>query len=207
MPQRKNTKPTASHPKRGSRRGQPSTVAKTPPELAYKYTPPELEPLPRNVPLPSVEDGPIIRALECGMLMSEIARKIDRDIGEVSRYLAQPQRATRTREARRLSAVFWDEEAQRVVQELPDNATPAQCLKARELASHFRWRAKCIAPQDYGDRPALDAEAEAARQAQALGSEAARLAVAGVLAAIGLAVVQGEPAAIPGTARTLPPGT
>lgn len=206
---RKNTKPTASHPKRGSRRGQPSTVAvaSAQPDMPYWYAPPKLEKIPRNVRLPSVDDGPILRAIENGALISEIARQLDRDNSEVVRYLAQPQRATRAREARRLSAITWDEKAQQVIQALPKDATPAQMLKARELASHFRWRAKCIAPQDYGDRPSLDAEAEAARQAQALGPDAARLAVAGVLAAIGLAVAQAQPQALPGESRRLPEGT
>jgi hypothetical protein len=46
---------------------------------------------------------------------------------------------------------LWDFKAERVLLDLPDDASPAAMLRARELASHYRWRAKCFNPGDYGD--------------------------------------------------------
>jgi hypothetical protein len=53
------------------------------------------------------------------------------------------------REARAKSAKVWDEKAEQVVRDAPDKF---ELEKARELAHHYRWRAKAIAPRDYGDK-------------------------------------------------------
>jgi hypothetical protein len=170
--------------------GKPSTVTKRPDDLPYRYQPPKLKRIPRNVPLGSKPDheAQILQAIECGQTMHEIAEQIGRDVSILSRWLADPQRAAKAKESRRLQAVYWDELAERTIKELPSNATPAAMLRARELASHYRWRAKSIAPHDYGDRPLIDAEQEAQRQAQALNGDTARLVLGGILAAIGLQV-------------------
>jgi len=47
------------------------------------------------------------------------------------------------------SARFWDEKAARVIEAAPDKF---ELERARELAHHYRWRAKAIAPRDYGDK-------------------------------------------------------
>jgi hypothetical protein len=60
-----------------------------------------------------------------------------------------PQRSTRARAARVLSARLWDQKAEEVIASAPDRFG---LEKARELAHHYRWRAKAIAPRDYGDR-------------------------------------------------------
>jgi hypothetical protein len=60
-----------------------------------------------------------------------------------------PQRSARARSARVLSARLWDQKAEEVIATAPDRFA---LEKARELAHHYRWRAKAIAPRDYGDR-------------------------------------------------------
>jgi hypothetical protein len=60
-----------------------------------------------------------------------------------------PERSALARESRTLTARLWDEKAEQVITEAKD---PFELNKARELAHHYRWRAKAIAPRDYGDR-------------------------------------------------------
>lgn len=60
-----------------------------------------------------------------------------------------PQRFARMRMARQRSARLWDERAERVVAMAGDQF---ELNKARELAHHYRWRAKAIAPREYGDK-------------------------------------------------------
>ena len=58
-------------------------------------------------------------------------------------------RLTRTREARRRTALLWEERAEAVLAQAGDQF---ELQKARELAHHYRWRAKVIAPREYGDK-------------------------------------------------------
>ena len=53
------------------------------------------------------------------------------------------------RDAREQLAKLWDEKAEDVLQQAGDEFT---LKKARELASHYRWRASKTAPREYGDR-------------------------------------------------------
>jgi hypothetical protein len=62
---------------------------------------------------------------------------------------ADAERAALAREARAQSAKIWDEKAEYVLQIAGD---PFELAKARELASHYRWRAKAVAPRDYGEK-------------------------------------------------------
>jgi hypothetical protein len=58
--------------------------------------------------------------------------------------------AARYRAAREVSAEHWDNEAERVLREAPPDRD--EIARARELASHYRWRASKLAPREYGDR-------------------------------------------------------
>jgi len=60
-----------------------------------------------------------------------------------------PQRSARIREARQRSGRIWDEKAEAVIAMAGD---PFELSKAKELAHHYRWRAKAIAPRDYGEK-------------------------------------------------------
>ena len=70
---------------------------------------------------------------------------------------ADSDRSTRVREARADTAMLWDESAEQV---LTDAKDPLSLAKARELASHYRWRASKISPKDYGDKQVIDVNAK-----------------------------------------------
>lgn len=62
---------------------------------------------------------------------------------------ADADRSARTREARTAAARIWDEKAELGIQAAGD---PFELAKAKELAHHYRWRAKAVAPKEYGDK-------------------------------------------------------
>ena len=58
-------------------------------------------------------------------------------------------RSARAREARAAAAKLWDELAEHHIASAAD---VFQLSRAKELAHHYRWRAKAVAPRDYGDK-------------------------------------------------------
>ena len=62
---------------------------------------------------------------------------------------ADPQRSARMREARHLAGRIWDEKAEMGILLAAD---PFELSRAKELAHHYRWRAKAVAPKEYGDK-------------------------------------------------------
>jgi hypothetical protein len=66
---------------------------------------------------------------------------------------ADSDRSTRVREARADTAMLWDEKAEQVLDDSKDFLSLA---KAREIASHYRWRASKIAPKIYGDKQQVE---------------------------------------------------
>ena len=85
-----------------------------------------------------------------GVSMTAISQEIGVSIGSLITWLeSDSERSARMREARAKSAKVWDEKAEQVVRDAPDKF---ELEKARELAHHYRWRAKAIAPRDYGDK-------------------------------------------------------
>jgi len=58
-------------------------------------------------------------------------------------------RSARAKEVRSWTAQAWDEQAEHAILEASD---PMELARARELASHYRWRASKIAPRIYGDK-------------------------------------------------------
>lgn len=59
------------------------------------------------------------------------------------------QRSARMRAARENAARIWDEKAEHGLAAATD---PFELSRAKELAHHYRWRAKALAPREYGDR-------------------------------------------------------
>lgn len=85
-----------------------------------------------------------------GESMTSICGRIGVHISSLIEWIeADPQRSARARAARALSARVWDQKAEEVIASAPDRFG---LEKARELAHHYRWRAKAIAPREYGDR-------------------------------------------------------
>lgn len=85
-----------------------------------------------------------------GMSMNHMARTLGVGIGRLFDWIdSDPVRAARVRVARAQSARHWDELAEIEMRKATD---PFEFSKARELAQHFRWRAKMVAPKEYGDK-------------------------------------------------------
>lgn len=85
-----------------------------------------------------------------GQTLTAICQRVGVDIATLFVWIERdPQKLARTREARTRSAKLWDERAEMVIAMAQD---PFELAKARELAHHYRWRAKAIAPRDYGEK-------------------------------------------------------
>jgi len=69
---------------------------------------------------------------------------------------SDPNRSARAREARKGSAKRCDELALAALEAIPDDGTKAQIARQREIASHYRWRAKVRNPAEFGDRQAIE---------------------------------------------------
>lgn len=93
-----------------------------------------------------------------GDSLSKMAQGIGVSIGALAKWLAKtPDRTHAMNEARRLSARVHDENALQVIR----GATNFLELgKAREEASHLRWRASKTAPKEYGDRQHIELDAK-----------------------------------------------
>ena len=85
-----------------------------------------------------------------GASLRGIANEVGVSAGSLLTWIeADPERSARVRDAREQLAKLWDEKAEDVLQQAFDEFT---LKKARELASHYRWRASKTAPREYGDR-------------------------------------------------------
>jgi len=92
----------------------------------------------------------ILQEVIAGNSFTNIAKAQNIGIASLLNWIeADPDRIARAREARAQAAKIWDEKAEYVLQIAGD---PFELAKARELASHYRWRAKAVAPRDYGDK-------------------------------------------------------
>lgn len=88
--------------------------------------------------------------ISTGESLTSIAKQIGIHAANLIRWIENDsQRSARAKEARIRSARIWDEKAERVIAEAPDKF---ELERAQALAHHYRWRAKAIAPRDYGDK-------------------------------------------------------
>jgi transposase-like protein len=88
--------------------------------------------------------------ISTGESLTAVANEIGIHTANLIRWIENDsQRSARAREARVRSARIWDEKAERVIAEAPDKF---ELDRAQALAHHYRWRAKAIAPRDYGDK-------------------------------------------------------
>lgn len=88
--------------------------------------------------------------ITAGHSLTSVAKEIGIHAATLIRWLEDdPQRSARAREARIRSARIWDEKAEAVIAAAPDKF---ELDRAQALAHHYRWRAKAIAPRDYGDK-------------------------------------------------------
>lgn len=89
-----------------------------------------------------------------GESQTAIAESLGVGIATLSRWIAaDPERSARVREARIAAARTFDEMAEA---ELRAAADPFALAKARELASHYRWKASKSNPREYGEKIEID---------------------------------------------------
>lgn len=69
-------------------------------------------------------------------------------------------RSARAKTALENSARFNDDAALQAIQALQPGATSAEIAKARELAQHYRWRARVRSPKVYGEKMTLSGDPE-----------------------------------------------
>lgn len=86
-----------------------------------------------------------------GHSYQKIADGLGVGLTSVLRWLSSdPEYSARAREARLVTAAHWDQQAEVEIRDAAD--TPEGVAKARELASHFRWRSSKLDRKGYGDK-------------------------------------------------------
>ena len=99
----------------------------------------------------------ICEMLEDDMSVVEIAANLGCSEGSIRHWLlADPTRSARARDSRIASADACDAKALAILAALPDDAPQGAIVRAREMASHLRWRAKARNPKAYGDKVELE---------------------------------------------------
>jgi hypothetical protein len=89
-----------------------------------------------------------------GTSQTEIASQSGVSLGTLINWIAaDPERSARAREARIAASRSFDEMAE---QELRSASDPFTLAKARELASHYRWKASKANPKEYGDKVEIE---------------------------------------------------
>lgn len=79
-----------------------------------------------------------------------IAAKLGVSPGSLLTWIeADAERSARVREVRQAMGRHWDEKSESVIRDAEDEFA---LKKAKELAHHYRWRAKAVAPKEYGDK-------------------------------------------------------
>lgn len=89
-----------------------------------------------------------------GHSQTSVAQSVGVSLATLSNWIAADiERSARVREARIASSRAFDEKAE---QALMDASDPFELAKARELASHYRWKASKTNPKEYGERVEID---------------------------------------------------
>ena len=104
--------------------------------------------------LDGLEDD-IIERIMGGESQASIARSLGISCSHMCGWILRTvERSAKIKNARAVSARHWDEEA---VKELraADVTVPGSVAIAREIASHYRWRAKSYNPREYGERTVI----------------------------------------------------
>lgn len=93
--------------------------------------------------------------IQGGYSLAQIAAEVGVGEARIVAWLqADPERSARAKTARALTAQHWDEKAERVLEQAQD---AFEVQRARELAQHYRWRAKVVDPKQYGDKIGVEA--------------------------------------------------
>lgn len=95
----------------------------------------------------------VCERIESGESITQIATSLGMLQKSMRDWIAADDtRSARVRISRELSADACDDLAVRELETLQPGATAAEIARARELASHYRWRASKRNPRIYGDK-------------------------------------------------------
>lgn len=98
-------------------------------------------------------------AITDGSSIKDIVDKIGVSRMAWSRWVGdptQPERKAAIDAARIAAAGAEDDMALGVLERLPDDPSPGQVAKAREIANHRRWRSARLDPATYGEKRQID---------------------------------------------------
>jgi len=105
-------------------------------------------------PLDALGIDEVCDRLVGGESQTAIAQSAGVHVATLCRWLAaDPQRSARAREARLASAASF---ADMAAQKLESAADAFELAKARELASHYRWKASKANPREFGEKIEID---------------------------------------------------
>lgn len=94
-------------------------------------------------------DG-LCEKLIAGESQTAIAKGLDVSLATLINWIAgNPERSARAREARVTAASSYADKAEKVLEEAD---SPLGLAKARELASHYRWKASKANPREFGEK-------------------------------------------------------
>jgi hypothetical protein len=112
-----------------------------------------------------------------GILAAPLARKVGVTVEALIRWIDRDyDRHRRWEWARRAAAETFAQRALEVIECIPEKATAGQIVRARETAHHYRWLAKMLDPQTFGDKQEVTVKAPASSlDTQALKAEIAQL--------------------------------
>lgn len=96
----------------------------------------------------------VLEMLSSGQMLVQVAEAADVSTGALLQwYSKDPERRAAVMEARRMAAALWDENAEHVVH---GAGNWFQLEQAKQLASHYRWRAAKIDVQGYGEKQSIE---------------------------------------------------
>lgn len=90
-----------------------------------------------------------------GKSYRDIAEHFGVSLGTVHNFTSKDEHSARVREARMISASTFDDKAEEVLRD-----ETLEFARARELASHYRWRASKRKPKEYGDKLDVTSDGE-----------------------------------------------
>ncbi len=89
-----------------------------------------------------------------GRSYRDIAKDLGISLGSLTWWIdGAEERSQACARARELAAQTFDELAIETIESASD---PFELAKAREIATHYRWRAKAVNPRRYGDKQQVD---------------------------------------------------
>lgn len=121
-------------------------------------------------------------AMRNDVSIAQYAKRIGVSVGVLFEWMNKtPERSARAKAARIFSSQTADDLALKVLDDLKPDSTQAEVARAREMASHYRWRARVRNPAEYGDK----IEATVIREVSKLSDDELEAEAAALLARMG----------------------